>query len=106
MVGDAELDRTLLDTGMTRAKAVIGATNSDLCNLAIGLSAHALNPGVRVVLRIVDQELASNTAARLSIDFASSTSHLSPRRPRTPPRRRLRASRGCGTDQSSHNLLI
>lgn len=76
MVGDAELDRVLLDAGVMRASAVIGATNNDLTNLKIGLSANALNAAVRVVLRIFDQELAANTTSRLGIDFASSTSHL------------------------------
>ena len=65
-----------LDAGVLRAVAVIAATNNDLANLEIGLSANALSPAVRVVLRIFDEELASNTAARLGIDFASSTSHL------------------------------
>lgn len=76
LIGDARIERTLLDAGLTRAKALLSVTSDDMTNLEIGLNAKALNPGARVVLRIYDQALAEALRERLEIHFALSMSSI------------------------------
>jgi Trk K+ transport system NAD-binding subunit len=76
VVGDARLERTLRDAGLVRAKALLSMTNLDLANLEVGLNAKVLNPGMRVVLRIFDQELARSLREQLDIHFAFSMSAI------------------------------
>ena len=76
VVGDARLERTLRDAGLLRAKALLSMTNLDLANLEVGLNSKVLNPGMRVVLRIFDQELARSLREQLDIHFAFSMSAI------------------------------
>jgi Trk K+ transport system NAD-binding subunit len=76
LVGDARLERTLIDAGVLSAKALLSVTTDDMTNLEIGLNAKALNPKARVVLRIYDQALAEALRERLGIHFALSMSAI------------------------------
>ena len=76
IIGDAKLERTLNDAGVRSAKALISVTSDDLSNLEIGLNAKLLNPGVRVVLRIYDYQLAQALDERLGMHFAFSSSAI------------------------------
>jgi voltage-gated potassium channel len=49
--GDATTDAVLSDAGVGRARGLVAATGSDATNLAIALSARALNPNLRIVAR-------------------------------------------------------
>lgn len=76
LVGDAsELER-LREAGVEHARAVIVATNDDLMNLRIVLNVRALNPDVRIVLRMFDAELAERLGKGLGIRTAFSTSAI------------------------------
>ena len=76
IIGDACLERTLLDAGLLKAKALLSVTKDDLTNLEIGLNAKALTPETRVVLRIYDQSLVQSLHERLDIHFAFSLSSV------------------------------
>jgi Trk K+ transport system NAD-binding subunit len=76
IIGDARLERTLRDAGLARAKALLSVTSDDLANLEIGLNAKSVNPDMRVVLRIFDQELAQSLREQLDIHFAFSMSAI------------------------------
>jgi voltage-gated potassium channel len=49
--GDASDDAALIDAGIARARGLVAGTGSDATNLAIVLSAHALNPELLIVAR-------------------------------------------------------
>jgi voltage-gated potassium channel Kch len=66
----------LRDAGLERAKAILSVTSDDLSNLEVGLKARMLHPGLRVVLRIFDQDLARSLNEQLDIHFAFSTSAI------------------------------
>ena len=59
---------------IARAKSIILATNDDLANLEMALDARKLKPGIRVVLRMYDQELADKIEDSFDIHLAFSTS--------------------------------
>ncbi|HEY7543363.1 MAG TPA: NAD-binding protein, partial [Blastocatellia bacterium] len=52
VIGDARVERTLRDAGLTGARALMSVTSDDLTNLEIALNARSLTPHLRVVLRI------------------------------------------------------
>ena len=49
--GDATLDETLLDAGIERARAVVGALNDDAGNVMLVVTARGLNPKLFIVAR-------------------------------------------------------
>jgi voltage-gated potassium channel len=56
VVGDATEDHTLLDAGIKRARGIVTALTDDRDNLFVTLSARSLNPGLRIVSKVVDAE--------------------------------------------------
>lgn len=56
--GDATLDHVLLEAGVDRARGVVAALTHDKDNLYVTLSARSLNPGARIVSKVVDDEAA------------------------------------------------
>lgn len=53
VVGDATDDSVLLAAGISRASAVIAALTEDKDNLFVTLSARSLNPGARIVAKVI-----------------------------------------------------
>jgi voltage-gated potassium channel len=49
--GDATLDETLLDAGIERARAMVGALNDDASNVMVTVSARGLNPNLFIIAR-------------------------------------------------------
>lgn len=76
-VDDVRRDEVLIAAGMARAKAVVCATDDDLVNLEVAIDSKRMNPGVRVVMRMFDQRLASKIGGALEVDRTFSTSALS-----------------------------
>jgi len=76
LIRDMKEDQALLDAGVRHARAVVIATNDDMANLEVALDSRRLNPGIRVVMRLFDQEIASKLAGALSVDVAFSSSSL------------------------------
>ncbi|MCB0222397.1 MAG: NAD-binding protein [Anaerolineae bacterium] len=56
--GDLRWRSTLAEAGAGRASAVVACTADDMTNLQVALQARALNPDIRVVIRIFDDKLA------------------------------------------------
>jgi voltage-gated potassium channel len=56
MHGDATLDQSLRDAGVTRARGLIAALATDADNLFVILSAKTLNPKLTVVTRAAEEE--------------------------------------------------
>ncbi|GIK16689.1 MAG: hypothetical protein BroJett003_16530 [Planctomycetota bacterium] len=76
LVGNGRDDRMLADANVAKAKSVICCTNDDLANLEIALDARRLNPGIRVVLRLFDQNLANKIRDGFNIHVAFSTAAM------------------------------
>lgn len=78
LIDDATVEAVLLKAGLEHAVAVIAATNSDICNLEIALDARRMKPGVRVVMRIFDQNTATKIREAFGIETMSSSALAAP----------------------------
>jgi Trk K+ transport system NAD-binding subunit len=76
LIGDARNDQLLVKAGLGTAKALIAATNQDLVNIEVALDAQRIQPGLPVVIRLFDQELARQLEATLNIRRALGMSAL------------------------------
>ena len=76
ITADARQRETLVKAGVPRAQAIIPCTEDDLTNLAIALDARELRPGIKVVMRMFDAELARKVERGFGIHTAFSTSAL------------------------------
>jgi TrkA-N domain/Ion channel len=57
-IGDGRLAKVLNDVNVKDAKALISVINNDALNLEIGLNARSLDPTMRLILRIFDEQMA------------------------------------------------
>ncbi len=76
ILGNATHAQVLKQAGVERASAIIPCTEDDLTNLEIALVARELQPGIRVVLRMFDHDMAQKVARGFNIQTAFSTSAL------------------------------
>jgi len=76
LIGDARRPQVLTTAGIERASVIIPATENELTNLDIALDARELNPGIRVVMRMFDPDLARRVESGFGIQTAYSTSAL------------------------------
>ena len=74
---DARSVEVLKAANIEQAQAVVCCTNDDLANLDVALDARRLNPTIRVVLRMFDDNLARKIEGAFGIQVAFSTSALS-----------------------------
>jgi voltage-gated potassium channel len=74
--GNATHVEVLKQAGVERASAIIPCTEDDLTNLEIALVARELQPGIHVVLRMFDHDMAQKVARGFDISTAFSTSAL------------------------------
>lgn len=77
ILGPAHRQDSLAKARIEAASAVIAATDNDLVNLDVAFTAREMAPGIRVILRLFDQRLASKIEKVDVIDAAFSTSALS-----------------------------
>lgn len=77
LIGDARREAILMDAHVQSARSIILATNDDLANLEVALDARKLNPEIRVVLRMFDQNMADKVRDGFNIPIAMSQSALS-----------------------------
>jgi Trk K+ transport system NAD-binding subunit len=77
LVGDARDERLLEEANIAKAASVILATNDDLANLEVALDARRLKPGIRVVCRVFDQNMADKIRDGFNIRSAMSQSAMS-----------------------------
>ena len=76
LIRDMKEDQALIDAGVARAATVVIATNDDMANLEVALDSRRLNPKIRVVMRLFEQQLASKISDALDVDMAFSSSSL------------------------------
>lgn len=75
-IGDARREALLEDANIRTARSIILATNDDLANLEIALDARRMNPNVRVVMRMFDQNMADKIRDGFNIHIAMSQSAM------------------------------
>lgn len=75
-IGHSREEGVFDDLNIQAAKSIILATDDDLANLEMALDARKLQPEIRVVLRMFDQELATKLREALGMKLTFSTSEL------------------------------
>lgn len=76
LLGDARQREMLEKARVREASAIVVCTQDDLTNLDIALDARELNPGIKVVMRMFDAQLAGKVRRGFGIHTAFSTSAL------------------------------
>lgn len=76
VVGDAASEETLDSLRLGSARALMAMTNDDMANLQCALLARARAPRLRVVLRLLDHDLATRVERATGIHFSRSVSSL------------------------------
>ena len=76
LIRDMKEDQGLVEVGIARARAIVIATTDDVANLEVALDARRMNPKVRILIRLFDQQLAGKLADAMDIDVAFSASAL------------------------------
>lgn len=79
LYGDVRDTSILENASVAKAKAIICVTDNDLSNLEAALTARELNPKIRVVIRMFDQNLAKKVEKSMGIEGAYSSSARSAR---------------------------
>ena len=75
-IGHSREEGVFDDLNVRAAKSIILATNDDLANLEMALDARKVNAGIRVVIRMFDQELADKLRDSMDMKLTFSTSEL------------------------------
>jgi Trk K+ transport system NAD-binding subunit len=76
LLRDMKEDQALIDAGVQHARVIIIATNDDMANLEVALDARRLNPRIRIVMRLFDQQIADKLKEARLIDEAFSSAAL------------------------------
>jgi voltage-gated potassium channel len=76
-IGDARRESLLEAANAKQAKSIILATDDDLANLEAALDARRINPDIRVVLRMFDQNMADKIRLGFDLQIAMSQSAIS-----------------------------
>lgn len=76
LIRDMKDDQALRDAGIDSASSIIIATNDDMANIEVALDARRMNPRIRVVMRLFEQDIANKISGALTIDAAFSSSTL------------------------------
>jgi Trk K+ transport system NAD-binding subunit len=72
VVGDAAVPQVLRQARADAARAVVAATEAELENFEIALLARELNPGQRVVVRLIDETFAQALREAANVKYAVS----------------------------------
>ena len=78
LVADIRASGTLQQANIQAARALICGTDDDLVNLNLALDARKLRPGIRVVMRLFDEDLAAKTKSAFEIDAFSTQALAAP----------------------------
>jgi len=76
VIADPTRDAVLESVGVAKARTIIISTDDDMANLEIALDARDRNPGIRVVLRMFNEQLMQKVKKAFNIHLAFSTSAL------------------------------
>ncbi len=75
---DASRDPILKAAGVQKARSIILCTQNDNLNLQIALKARTMNPNIRVILRIFDDEFAQSLQKQFGFIALSATGMAAP----------------------------
>ena len=75
---DASREKRLKAAGVTRAASIILCIQDDAMNLKIALKARSLNPQIRVIVRIFDDDFANALSAQFGFTALSGTGLAAP----------------------------
>ncbi|GAA1880513.1 NAD-binding protein [Asanoa iriomotensis] len=76
IVGDAALEETLVEASVGDCRALVVVSTDDVTNLQAALNGRALQPDLRVVLRLFDGDLAQRIRTTFGIFRSHSVSYL------------------------------
>lgn len=76
VLGDASMEETLRSARVEHCRCVVSLTNDDVANLEVGLSTRTLRADVRVVLRLLDTDLATRVERQFGIETSRSVAML------------------------------
>jgi Trk K+ transport system NAD-binding subunit len=76
LIRDMKEDQALVDAGVQHARSIVIATNDDFANLEVALDARRLNPKIRILMRMFDQQIADKIKDSFAIDHAFSSAAL------------------------------
>lgn len=76
MLADARAPETLRALNVAHARSIVIATDDDAANLETALNARAIQPDIRVVLRLFDSDLAAKVERAFNIHISRSVSAL------------------------------
>jgi Trk K+ transport system NAD-binding subunit len=76
--GDASREVTLKDANVKRAKSIIMCIQNDAVNLKAALKARSLNPDIKVVIRIFDDDFADELHQQFGFSAMSGTAMAAP----------------------------
>jgi len=78
LVEDVRGALALERANVRKARAVVCATDDDLANLNTALDARRLNPGIRIVMRLFDDDLVEKARTMLGVDAFSTSALAAP----------------------------
>ncbi len=76
--GDASREITLTDAGVQRARSIIMCVQNDALNLKTALKARTLNPNIKIIIRIFDDDFAEELHAQFGFNALSGTAIAAP----------------------------
>jgi Trk K+ transport system NAD-binding subunit len=76
VTGDARREETLREAGIQSCQALVSVTSSDIVNLETALHARALRDDLRIVLRLVDDDLAERVQKAIGNTTSRSVPYL------------------------------
>ncbi len=76
---DARQEGILIEAGIKKARTLLLCTQNDSVNLQIGLKARKLNPDIRIVVRIFDDEFANLLQEQFGFQCMSATGMAAPK---------------------------
>ncbi|MCB8992261.1 MAG: NAD-binding protein, partial [Ardenticatenaceae bacterium] len=77
IIANARRSENIIKAGVRQADAIIPCTNDELANLDIALDARDINPDIKVVMRMFDDDLARRVENGFGIHTAFSASAVS-----------------------------
>jgi len=78
LIDDIRSPQCLPRTNLRKASAIVCATDDDLANLNIALDARKMNPDIRVVIRLFDDDLVAKVRDTFKAEALSSSSLAAP----------------------------
>jgi Trk K+ transport system NAD-binding subunit len=78
LIEDVRSARALEQANIKAARAIVCATDDDLANLNIALDARRMNPGIRVVMRLFDDDLVAKTKEAFQVEAFSTSALAAP----------------------------